>query len=163
MSSVKVDDILEEIDDVLDAAWVMPLSGGKVVCDAEKIRKLIDAIRGNMPAEIRKATAIVQDRASIIDSAKEEAEDIIRKAEERRNLILSHEEIVMRAEERANEIQTQTQKRAREMKKSAQDFAEDVLRQAEETLASQMGQVRQARQSLRNGHSKAADPSDETV
>lgn len=149
--SANVEDILEEIDDLLDAAWAMPLSGGKVVVDVERLRNLIDTIRGNLPSEIRNATAIVKDRTNIINSAKEEAEGIIRNAEERRNQILTHEEIVIQAQEKSNEILSQTQKRAREMRKSAQDFTEDLLRQTEETLSQQITQVRQARASMRSG------------
>ncbi len=152
-----IDDILEQIDDMLDAAWAMPLSGGKVVLDVERMRSLVDAIRGNMPSEVRQAKAIVKDRTEIIDTAKREAEDIIRKAEERRNQIISHEEIVVAAQERANEIQTQTQKRARDMRRTAQEFTDDLLRHTEETLTQQVAQVRQARMSLRNGHANKQD------
>ena len=56
-------------------------------------------------------SAIVNDRTEIVNTAKKEAEGIIRNAEERRNQILSHEEIVVQAQERANEIHAQTQKR----------------------------------------------------
>lgn len=150
--SMTIEEILEQVDDMLDAAWAMPLSGGKVVVDAERMRNMVDAIRGNMPSEIRQARAIVQDRTDIISTAKKEAESIIRTAEERRNQILSHEEIVVQAQERANEIQMQTQKRARDMRKTAQDFTDDLLRHTEETLSQQIAQVRQARQSLRSGN-----------
>ena len=155
-----IEEILEQVDDVLDAAWAMPLSGGKVVVDAERMRNMVDAIRGNMPSEIRQARAIVQDRTDIISTAKKEAESIIRTAEERRNQILSHEEIVVQAQERANEIQMQTQKRARDMRKTAQDFTDDLLRHTEETLSQQIAQVRQARQSLRSSNKADAGTKD---
>lgn len=148
--SMNIEEILEQLDDMLDTAWAMPLSGGKVVVDGERARDLLDAVRANLPSEIRQARAIVKDRAEIVETAKKEAEDIIRNAEERRAQILSHEEIVVQAQERANEIQAQTQKRAREMRRSAQDYTDDILRRTEEILAQQMGQVRQARVSLRN-------------
>ena len=112
--NANVEDILQQIDDLLDSAWAMPLSGGKGVVDVEQIRKLLDRLRGNIPAEVRQARAIVKDRADIISTAKQEAESIIRNAEDRRNQILSHEEIVTQAQEKANEIQAQTHKRARE-------------------------------------------------
>ena len=147
---MNIEEILEQLDDMLDTAWAMPLSGGKVVVDGDRVRDLLDAIRANLPSEIRQAKAIVKDRADIVDTAKKEAEDIIRNAEERRNQILSHEEIVVQAQEKANEIHAQTQKRAREMRRSAQEYTDDILRRTEEILAQQVGQVRQARVSLRN-------------
>ena len=154
--SKNIEDILEQLDDMLDAAWAMPLSGGKVVVDGEKVRDLLDAVRASLPSEIRQARAIVNDRTEIVNTAKKEAEGIIRNAEERRNQILSHEEIVVQAQERANEIHAQTQKRARDMRRTAQEYAEEVLRRTEETLTQQISQVRQARVSLRSGN-KAAD------
>ena len=132
----------------------MPLSGGKVDVDVERIRRLLDDVRGNMPSEVRQAKAIVNDRTEIINNAKKEAEDIIRNAEDRRNRILSHEEIVVQAQEKANEIQAQTQKRAREMRKSAQDFTDDLFRHTEEVLSQQIAQVRQARQTLHGGNAQ---------
>ena len=153
--SKNIEDILEQLDDMLDAAWAMPLSGGKIVVDGEKIRDMLDDIRANLPSEIRQAKAIVADRTDIVNTAKKEAEGIIRNAEERRNQILSHEEIVVQAQERANEIQAQTQKRAREMRRTAQEFTEDILRRTEETLAQQVSQVRQARVSLRSNNKQA--------
>lgn len=154
--SMNIEDILDQLDDILDAAWAMPLSGGKILVEGERVRELVDTIRGNLPSEVRQAKAIVQDRADIVNSAKKEAESIIRNAEERRNQILSHEEIVVQAQERANEIQAQTQKRAREMRRTAQEFTEDVLRRTEEVLAQQVAQVRQARVSLRSGGNNRA-------
>ena len=153
--SRNIEDILEQLDDMLDAAWAMPLSGGKVVVDGEKVRDLLDSIRANLPSEIRQARAIVNDRTEIVNTAKKEAENIIRNAEERRNQILSHEEIVVQAQERANEIHAQTQKRARDMRRSAQEFTEDLLRRTEEALTQQVSQVRQARVSLRSNGKQA--------
>lgn len=147
---MNIEEILEQLDDMLDTAWAMPLSGGKVVVDGDRVRDLLDAIRAGLPSEIRQARAIVKDRADIVDTAKKEAESIIRNAEERRNQILSHEEIVVQAQEKANEIHIQTQKRAREMRRSAQEYTDDILRRTEEILAQQVAQVRQARVSLRN-------------
>ena len=153
--SKNIEDILEQLDDMLDAAWAMPLSGGKVVVDGEKVRDLLDSIRANLPSEIRQARAIVNDRTEIVNTAKKEAESIIRNAEERRNQILSHEEIVVQAQERANEIHAQTKKRARDMRRSAQEFTEDLLRRTEEALSQQVSQVRQARVSLRSNNKQA--------
>ena len=156
--SKNVEEILDQLDDLLDTAWAMPLSGGKVVVDGERVRELVDAVRAHLPSEFRQARAIVNDRAEIIDTAKKEAEEIIRNAEERRSQILSREEIVIQAQEKANEIQAQTQKRAREMRRSAQEYTDDLLRRTEEILAQQVSSVRQARASLR---SKPSDTSAE--
>lgn len=159
--NISVEELLEQIEDILDEAWLMPLSGGKILVEGERMRDLVNAIRSNLPSEVSQAKVIVKDRLKIVNDAKKEAEDIIRNAEERRNQILSHEEIVVQAQERANEIQAQTQKRAREMRRSAQEFTEELLRRTEESLTQQINQVRQARSSLRSGGNKQNDSSAE--
>ena len=144
-----VDNILNEIDEMIDKAWGMPLSGGKCLIEADRLRDLLDAIRGNMPDVIRQAKGIVADRTDIVETAKKEAEDIVRAAEERARALVMQEEIVKQAQQKSNEIVLQTQKKCREMKKGTQDFAEDLLKRCEETLAKQVNEVHQTRQMLR--------------
>ncbi len=147
--AVSIEELLEKIDDMIDKAWSMPLSGGKCLIEAEELRDILDDIRGNLPSEIRQAKAIVADRQDIITTARQEAESIIRTAEERQRGMVSREEIVLQAQAKANEILTKTQKRTKEMRKSAQDFAENLLKHTEETLAQQLVEVRQAKQAVR--------------
>jgi ABC-type transporter Mla subunit MlaD len=147
--AVSVEEILEKIEDMIDKAWSMPLSGGKCLVEADTLRDLLDDIRGNLPSEIRQAKAIVADRADIINTARQEAESIIRSAEERQRSMVSREEIVLQAQAKANEVLTKTQKRTKEMRKSAQDFTENLLKKTEETLAAQLVEIRQAKQAVR--------------
>ena len=42
---MNIDEILDVIDELLDRAWSLPLSGGRCVVDADKVRDLIDDIR----------------------------------------------------------------------------------------------------------------------
>ena len=144
-----VDELLDQIDDMVDKAWGLPLSN-KCAIEADRLRDIIDDIRGNMPSEIRQVKAIVADRADIIATAKKEAEGIVRAAEERARNMIAHEEIVKQAQQKASELLGQTQQKAREMRRGATEFSEDVLRRTEETLAQRLSEVRQARQVLRN-------------
>ena len=146
---MSIDELLEQIDDMVDKAWSLPLSGGKCLVEADRLRDIIDDVRANLPSELRQAKAIVDDRSEIISKAKLEAEDIVRKAEERARAMVSHEEIVKQAQAKANELLTQSQQRSREMRKGANDFADDVLKRTEDTLAQRLNEVRQVRQSLR--------------
>ena len=105
---MNISEILDTIDDMLDKSWGLPLSGGKCVVDVERLRDLIGDVRLNMPVEIKQAKMIVADRKQIVDDAKREAEIII-KAEERAKAIVDHDELVKKAQVRANEINTQAQ------------------------------------------------------
>lgn len=134
---------------MLDRAWNLPLTGGRCVVDAEKVRDLIDDIRLNMPAEIKQAKQIVADRADIISVAKTEAENIVRKAEDRAKALVEQEEITRQAQTRAVEVLTQAQMKSREMRQASQEFAETMLKSTEETLTKALSDVRSTRQALK--------------
>lgn len=151
---MSIENLLDEIDEMIDKAWGLPLSGGKCLLEADRLRDIIDSIRGNIPGEIRQAKSIVADRADIIDTAKKEAEDIVRSAEERARGLVMQEEIVKLAQQKTNEITTQTQQKCREMRKGAQDFVDDLLKRTEEDLAKHMADLRQTRQMLRKPASR---------
>lgn len=145
-----VEEYLDQIDEMIDKAWSLPLSGGKCAVAADQLRDCLDGVRANLPIEVRQAKAIVTDRADIISTARKEAEDIVRQAEERARRLVQQEEIVRQAQEKATEMLNQAQQKSREMRRSAYDFSEDMLKRTEETLALRLGEVRQVRQSLRN-------------
>ena len=45
-----VDDAVDMLEELLDRAWNLPLSGGRCVVDAEKVHELVDDIRLDVPA-----------------------------------------------------------------------------------------------------------------
>ncbi len=150
---MNIDEVLDILDELLDKAWALPLSGGRCVVDAEKVRDLIDDIRVNLPTELKQAKAIVRDRNEILDTAHREAEGVVRKAEDRAKALVAQEEIIKHSQQKASEILSQTQLQAREMRSAAQAFSDDILRATEESMAKSLGELRQTRQALR-GRSK---------
>ncbi len=148
-----VDVILEQLDEMLDKALRLPLSGGKCLLPAEQLRDSIDGLRANLPIEVKQAKAIVNDRAEIIATARKEAEGIVRAAEERARRLVQEKEIVRQAQEKSTEMLAQAQQKSREMRRSAFDYSEDMLKRTEEALAQRLTEVRNVRQSLRNPQS----------
>ena len=78
-------------------------------------------------------------------------------AEERAKALVSQEEIVKQAQQKAAEITLQTQQKCRDMRKGAQEFTEDLLRRAEESLVHHTAEIHQARQALRKPAVKDAE------
>ena len=92
-----IDDILEMMDDLLDNAASVPFSVKKSIVDCDLMRDYINEIRLNLPQEIKQAKLIVRDRQQIISDANKEADNIIRRAEDRAKLLVSNE--LLKAEE----------------------------------------------------------------
>ncbi|MBQ1210798.1 MAG: ATPase [Clostridia bacterium] len=146
---MKVEELLDQIDDMVDKAMSIPLTGGKCLIDPDKLRDILDGIRANLPVEVRQAKAIVADRSEIIADAKKQAEDIVRKSEERARVLIAQEEITKQAQQQASEMLNQAQQKAREMRKGAMEFSEDLLRRSEEVLVANVSEIRKVRTSIR--------------
>jgi len=144
---MSIEELLEEFDEVLDTGMKLP--GKRTLLDAEKVRELIDDIRLNLPAEIKQAKSIVNDRTEIITRAKAEADEIIKRADERAQAMVAQEEITRLADEKAREIIAAAQGKSREMRKAAQDFVDDIMQRADEGLTSNLAEVRKTRASLK--------------
>ncbi|HHY53192.1 MAG TPA: ATP synthase F0 subunit B [Clostridiales bacterium] len=147
---MSIEEVLDMLDELLDKSWSLPLSGGRCVVDAEKVRDYIDDIRINLPNEIKQAKAIVNDRNEILEAAHREAESIIRKAEERARALIAQEEIIKISQSKANEILAQTQMQSREIRQAAQTFSDDILRVTEEAITNALNEIKQTRQALRS-------------
>ena len=144
---MSIEELLEEFDEVLDTGMKLP--GKRTLLDAEKVRELIDDIRLNLPAEIKQAKSIVNDRTEFITRAKAEADEIIKRADERAQAMVAQEEITRLADEKAREIIAAAQRKSREMRKAAQDFVDDIMQRADEGLTSNLAEVRKTRASLK--------------
>lgn len=145
-----IETILDTIDEMLEKSWSVPLSGGKCVVDAEKIRDLIDEVRLNLPSDLKQAKAVVADRNNILLNARNEAEGIIKRAEERAKALVAEEEIVRVANEKATETLNIAQAKSKEMRQAAFDFSEDMLQKIEKAATECLGSIKETRQALKN-------------
>ena len=145
---MNIDDILEMMDDIVDKSASVPFSKNKVVIDADRMRDLINDVRLNLPQEIKRAKLIDFDCERILKEAEQEAESIVRRAEERAKVIISQEEILKEAKQRAAEVIMQSQAKSKEMRAAIADYVENILGQAENYLQSGLVDVKRTRQAI---------------
>lgn len=124
-----IDLILNEIDEILETSTGIPFNN-KRLTDVNAIRDLIDDIRLNMPAEIKQAKAVAEDRKEILTLAKKEADDIIRKAEERAKALIDQETIVRQANAKGIAILNEANQKANEMISNATKRSQEMVTQA---------------------------------
>lgn len=151
---MNISELLDTIEDTLEESANVPLSGGKRLVDVEQIQDYLDEIRANLPAELRQAQQIVNDRAQIVDSANAQAQAIVKKAEERARILVSEAEIVKAAQQRAAEITTAAQSESRTLRQTVTDYCETMLRTTEETMLENAAQVKNVRSNLRQNAKK---------
>ena len=146
---MKIETILDLMDEHLERSLSLPFSGGRCVVDVEKLQALVDDMRMNLPTEIMQAKAIAADRVEILATAKREADQLMRRTEEHAKKLIEREVIVKQAKTKANDIMTQAGVQSRELRNGAQNFSDDTLRKAEESLSKSVAEIRAARQALR--------------
>lgn len=148
-NQANIESLLDELYDIIDKGWALPLSGGKVFVDGDEARQILDEVRDQIPDEIRKAQAIVADREQILSEAQREAETIVRVAEEKAKALVNQEEIVRQAQAKANDLIMQGQAKFKEMRKASNEYIDDLMRRSDEALAETLAELRKTRQNIK--------------
>ncbi len=52
---MRVEDLINELEDMMNDAKVLPLTGGKAVVDTEAVLDILDDIQDALPGEMKKA------------------------------------------------------------------------------------------------------------
>ena len=151
---MKVDDLILDLQNLVDNARPVPLSGGKVMVNGDEVFEIIAQMQDAMPAEVRQAKNIVADRKQILNEANSEAENIIRAAEERKKIMLNQNELVREAQAKAKEIVDDAKAKSAEIRKAANVYADGILKRAEESLSTQLTDIKKTRSTLANSQKK---------
>ena len=122
---MNVEELLELMEETLEAGTAVPFAASKRVVDVDRMRDIIDEVRNNLPDEVRESKKIVNDREQIMKNARIESENIIQQAEERARTLTSEQEIVKR-------------------------YCEGILKNSEEVLARSVADIKNTRMNLRN-------------
>ncbi len=155
---MKIDEILDLMDELLDKAVTVPFTNKKTLVDTEKLREYIDSIRYNLPADIKNAKELMNDKAVIITEANKKAEVIIKKAEDRAKVLVSNEEILKQAKEQATEITTQAYAMDRDIRTAMSDKIDNVLATTEKSLTSALNSIKTTRDAVKAANApKSAD------
>lgn len=145
----KIDDILDEMDDVLDKAKPFPFAGDKKVANTDRLRELINDVRLNLPNEFKEARGIVFDKQRHINEAKETADSIIRDAEKRAASMVMESEIVKEAKKKAVDILKQAKAGADNTKKEANDYVENLMEKTDRFMTAVVQDVRKTKNVMR--------------
>lgn len=145
-----IEGYLDLLSDVIEKAWVLPLSGGKVFIDGEEAREILKEVRALIPEEIRKARTIIADKDQIISQANKEAETIGVIAKEKAKALINQDEIVRQAQAKANELMLQGQIKYREERKASSDYVDSLMKSADDSISETLAELRRTRQKFQS-------------
>ena len=124
--TMKVLELLEELEDIVDAATKVPMMS-KVMVEAEDIFSIVREIRLALPDDVQQAKWIRDERDRILEDAKNEYERIIREAKKQADYLVETDEITMRATKLSQEIRQDAEVHAKLLKMRTYDYVDKML------------------------------------
>ena len=149
MSDRNTEDIIGALYDMVQDARSMPLSADKCILERDKVLDMLDEIIAQLPGELKQARTIVESRNELVNQARREADNVIREAQEKANQLVTKEAIYEEAKKRSEELVSQTQNRINQLRKAANEYMDESLRQTEEIISSALNEVRDTRMNFR--------------
>lgn len=168
--TVEILQLLDELEEEINAARRMPLGGG-VVVDRRRMLELIEELRRAIPANIRRARGIVEQTEQTLAEAEDQAARIITDAEREAVDRISQSTVLRLAQEEAHQVQLSAQDyaerevagaraeadrllaeaaaRANAQEQEADQYALAVFDRLEERLAGFLTGIREAKSQLR--------------
>lgn len=123
---MKVLELLDEIEEIVDTSTSFPLTG-KIMVDAEEILEIVKEIRVELPDEIQQAQWIKDERQRILEEAKKEYESVITDAKRQAEVMVENDDIVVRSKMRADEIMRIAEENCKQLKLNTFDYIDSIL------------------------------------
>ncbi|MEI3517742.1 MAG: hypothetical protein V8R50_10820 [Clostridia bacterium] len=123
---MRVLELLEEIEEIVDTAAGFPLTG-KIMVDSQELLEIVREIRAELPDEIQQAQWIKNERERIIAEAKTQYEAVIDDAQKQADALVENNDITVRAKMRADELMQVTESTAKQLKIGTYDYLDSIL------------------------------------
>ena len=123
---MKINELLQEIEDILDSAGGFPLTG-KVIVDPDEISDILKEIKNELPEEIQQAQWVKEQRKRILDDAHAEHDKLINEAKEKADQLVDSDDITLRAKKRADDIMRVTEENVLNLKKGTYEYIDEIF------------------------------------
>jgi hypothetical protein len=146
----RLGELQELVDDLIlavEGARNVPLSSS-VMLDRTQLLDMLYRLRDELPDELRAARWMVREREAFVARTNEKAREMLDRARQRSEQMVSESYIVKEAVEEANALVRRAEAEATRTRLEAEDYSEQAYEQTEAVLADLLAQVRRARSDL---------------
>ena len=154
------EELIEELIEIVTSAKSMPLSSSAIIT-RDEVLDMLDAIRDELPEELRRARRMLKDHEELLAAARREGADIVGDARVQAERMVQRTEIVRQAEHRAVRIVEDAEAEARQMRHEAEDYVDQKLAGFEIVLDRTLKTVRTGRERLASVPAPQPEPGDE--
>ena len=144
-------DPLESIDQIIalvEGARSAPMSRSNFVFDRADMINLLDQLRADLPGELRRATALLEERDKIVEAGRREAERIIAEAEGEHTRLVSINEIVVSAEHEASRMINEARAETQRLRDEVDDYVDTALANFEQFLTRSLASIERGRDKM---------------
>ncbi len=140
-------ELLEELEDVLSEGRSSRFSK-KGTIDLQRAERLVMQIKQAMPSAVQEASYMLAQRDKILSQAEKKSNDMIEKAKEQVENIISNSEIVKKSEEKANAIIKRSEEYVTHLENVTRSNIDKLLKAIEDYLMENLHVVRNNREEL---------------
>lgn len=143
-------DPLDRIDDLIahiEAARNVPMSRNCMV-DRGEVIGILDQLRAELPGELRRAAALLEERDKILDSGRREAERIITEGEQEHARLVSVNEITVSAEHEGARIIGEARAEAQRLRDEVDEYVDTALANFEQFLTRALASIERGRDKM---------------
>jgi regulator of protease activity HflC (stomatin/prohibitin superfamily) len=141
-------DRIDEIISMVETARAVPMSRGNCMIDRGEMISALDQLRVDLPAELRRASALLDERDKIIDAGRREAERIISEGEAEHARLVSMNEITVSAEHEAARIIAEARTEAQRLREEVDDYVDTALANFEQFLTRALASIERGRDKM---------------
>lgn len=153
--------LLETIKNIIENGRKIPFTESKRIVDEDEILDLLDEIVQKLPDELKTAKWIKEERERIIAEAHQDADNIVKEAENRIISMIDEHEITKKAYDKKSEIIAGANEMYREVKEETARYADEILANVEndivklsETVAGIESSIQGALEILKNNRNE---------
>jgi cell division septum initiation protein DivIVA len=143
-------DPLDRIDDIIavvEAARQVPMSRNCMVDRSELIASL-DELRAELPSELRRSSALLEERDKILDAGRREAERIITEGEQEHARLVSINEITVSSEHEGARIVGEARAEAQRLRDEVDEYVDTALANFEQFLTRALASIERGRDKM---------------
>ena len=141
-------DRIDEIIALVEGARSVPMSRTHFMYDRGEMFAILDELRAELPADLRRAAALREERDKIIGAGKREADRIVSEAEAEHNRLVSVNEITVSAEHEANRLVAEARAEAQRLREEVDDYVDTALANFEQFLTRALASIERGRDKM---------------
>ncbi len=144
-------DPLERVDEIIalvEGARSVPMSRTNCVLDRAEVIGLLHELRQEMPGELRRASALLEERDKILEAGRHEAERIIAEGEAEHGRLVSTNEVLVSAEHEASRIVAEARSEAQRLREEVDDYVDTALANFEQFLTRSLASIERGRDKM---------------